>query len=648
MERPTGTWLQLLVIEGLYLRSGQAPKKSDLSLLGASAWLAIVLIAAKAVTWDKPWFGHFFGRSLGLLMSSWTDVLFALVCGVIGAATVFTLRNFPRAAAITRGFFLGFLALCTLYGVGAIGLFRYFNRPITFELFAMIGNASAVRSSIFDRLGVGMAFALVLIPGVFLIITIRSRRWPGLTSGLFVFAFVWMIVGCVLQRNFWKEQQLTHLWLSPHYEILRTTFLRLKGGQRPSFPKDFPPEYVDEFRNFGARGLTSSSFFELPAGMTRPKNVIIIVLESIGTKYLQEAMPRFEAEAQNALVFDNIYAHASFTYCSFRTLNFSIYPGLPWHYAALGDARALPGTLAAKMRARGARTAYINNGNLYWEDEHWLLEKSAAFDSLDDYSTVGCPPLSSWGTDDRCVFDRLLRWIDEKPNESFFAICWTDQTHDPYPLSPGVTPIDFFAGKPAPAFAKDLSAYLNVVHETDRHLGEMFDALRARGLADDTLVVVTGDHGEAFADPHEQRGHAWSVFEEETHVPLMFWNPRLFPNGSRASIIGGHVDVNPTIVDLLGIEPDAEWQGYSLFDPAKPNRAFFMAIAGGDIFGVRDGDWKYIYDVTSARESLFNLASDPTEQHDVRTSEPERAKNLRQRVAAWVTFEDAFLWGKEN
>ncbi len=648
MRRERRELVALLVIEGLYLESENARKKTGVSLLGAGAWLAFLLIAAKAATWDKPWIGHFFERSLGLLMSSWTDVLFALVCGAIGASTVFFLRTLPRPAAIARGIFLGFFALCALYGVGAIGLFHYFNRPITFELFAMIGNASAVRSSIFDRLGIGMALALLFVPIVYLIIAIRSQRWPRLTRGLLVFAIVWWLAGYVLQKNSWKEQQLTHLWLSPHFELLRTTALRLKGGQRPSFPKDFPPVYADEFRTFEARGLTSSSFFELPAGIARPKNVIIIVLESVGTKYLQEAMPRFKAEAQNALLFDNIYAHASFTYCSFRTLNFSIYPGLPWHYAALGDARALPGTLAAKMRARGARTAYINNGNLYWEDEHWLLEKTAAFDSLDDYSTVGCPPLSSWGTEDRCVFDRLLRWIDEKPNESFFAICWTDQTHDPYPLSPGVTPLDFFAGKPAPPLAKDLSAYLNVVHETDRHLGEMFDALRARGLADDTLVVITGDHGEAFADPHEQRGHAWSVFEEETHVPLMFWNPQLFPDGSRAPIIGGHVDVNPTIVDLLGIEPDAQWQGHSLFDPAKPNRAFFMAIAGGDIFGVREGDWKYIYDVTSARESLFNLASDPTEQHDVLANETERAKNLRQRVAAWVTFEDAFLWGKEN
>ena len=60
--------------------------------------------------------------------------------------------------------------------------------------------------------------------------------------------------------------------------------------------------------------------------------------------------------------------------------------------------------------------------------------------------------------------------------------------------------------------------------------------------------------------------------------------------------------------------PHPEWQGHSLFDPARPDRAFLMAIAGGDVFGVRDGRWKYIYDVTSAEESLFDLSADPAEQ----------------------------------
>jgi phosphoglycerol transferase MdoB-like AlkP superfamily enzyme len=513
----------------------------------------------------------------------------------------------------------------------------------------LIGNAAAVRSSITQRLTIALSLALVLAPAAFVFVAIWRRRTPR----LLIFAAAWAAAGCLLQRNFWHEEQLTNIWRSPHFELLRTAAVHVVGGQRPAFPKDFPPEYVDEFRTFGARGATAN-FFQPAAGVARPRNVIIVVLESVGAKYLKlygsnlDVMPRLEAEAQHALVFDNMYAHASFTYCSFRTINFSLYPGLPWHYALQAKERPFPASLAAKMRERGSRTAYINNGDLYWEDQRWLLDTSKAFDRIVDFYTIGCPPLSSWGTEDRCGFETLVRWIDEAPNEPFFAICWTDQTHDPYPLAPSVTPIDFFPNQPPRQYAKDLSAYLNVIRETDRQLGRLFDALRERGVADDTLVVVTGDHGEAFADPHDQRGHAWSVYEEEVHVPLVLWNPRLFSSGERLPTIGGHVDLNATITDLLGMPPDPSWQGQSLFDPQKPNRAFFMAIAGGDVFGVRDDDWKYFYDVTSGQESLFNLRTDPREQQNVVAQEAERARELRQRVAAWVTFEDAFLWGREN
>jgi arylsulfatase A-like enzyme len=128
----------------------------------------------------------------------------------------------------------------------------------------------------------------------------------------------------------------------------------------------------------------------------------------------------------------------------------------------------------------------------------------------------------------------------------------------------------------------------------------------------------------------------------------MIWNPQFFPEGVRSPAIGGHVDLNPTLADILQIPPEKEWQGHSLFDPARPNRAFFMAIAAGDVFGVREGEWKYMFDVTSGQESLFQLSRDPDEQQNVVANEPERAKRLRERLAAWVTFEEAFLWGKKD
>ena len=170
--------------------------------------------------------------------------------------------------------------------------------------------------------------------------------------------------------------------LSPHFELLRTTAARLIGGRRPAFPKDFPAEYTNEFRTFRARGITELRHFALAAGIAVRATSSIIVLESVGTKYLhlyghaEELTPNITAAAANALVFDNIYAHASFTYASFRPINFSVYPGLPWHYALLPGGRPVPGTLAAALTraARGRHT--LTSGDLDWGDQRGLLKRA--------------------------------------------------------------------------------------------------------------------------------------------------------------------------------------------------------------------------------------------------------------------------------
>src|SRR5829696_897188 len=116
-------------------RSDQALKESHraLSLLRASCWLALFLVAAKAATWTERKFPGLAKRLLELVMSTWTDVLFALICGLIATLTVRTLVKWKRSALVVRVVFLGCFTVCAAYAVVAVGLFRYFNRPATFE-----------------------------------------------------------------------------------------------------------------------------------------------------------------------------------------------------------------------------------------------------------------------------------------------------------------------------------------------------------------------------------------------------------------------------------------------------------------------------------------------------------------------------------
>ena len=157
-----------------------------------------------------------------------------------------------------------------------------------------------------------------------------------------------------------------------------------------------------------------------------------------------------------------------------------------------------PPSLASLMRARGAQAVYLHNGDLDWGEERWLLQQDGYTDA-EGFADLGCPRLTSWGTEDRCLIDRLIRWIDERRGQPFVAVCWTDQTHDPYRLGLGVRLVDFFHGKPPANLPDDSSRYLNVLHETDHQLARLFAALRERGIADDMVVAVTGDHGESFS-----------------------------------------------------------------------------------------------------------------------------------------------------
>ncbi|MEA3186614.1 MAG: hypothetical protein QOD99_444 [Chthoniobacter sp.] len=611
-------------------------------------WLALVMVGAKAAMLGVP-------RScewlLVLTRVSAQDLIFALLFGAAGEIAVRSAERRPILARILRTLFLVLGVLCAISSIVAIGVFDYFDRPLTYDLLRLVRHVGAVRSSIGSQFTWPIAIALAVVPLGFYALVHRFHHSSIRLPWVFAAAVLWIGIGwsSFAERIPLRSEQLR---LNPQTELIRSSVSALRGPRKVTFPADFPREDMEEFQPFARRNAKPAGFSFSP-GIPRPRNVIVIILESVGTKYLSlygskyDTTPHLIEEAAHAAVFENIYAHAPYTYCSFTALNFSIYPGLPWRYAPWAG-RPCPPPLASARNEQRWRTAYLHNGDLDWAAERWLLEQSASYETMRGFQEMGCTPLTSWGGEDRCLFDNLIHWIEKKPNEPFLAFCWTDQTHDPYHLAPGFVPIDFFHGNPPAQLAQDLSRYLNVIHETDRNLGRLFDLLRARGLADDTLVVITGDHGEAFRDPHGQRGHSFTIYEEDIHVPMIFWNPRLFPQGQRLATIGAHVDMNPTIADLLGIEPRPEWQGRSLFDPARPPRAFFLTNISDYLFGLREQNWKYIYDATGGREMLFDLANDAQEQHNTAASDPDRCRRMLQRIAAWVTFEEGFLQEKPD
>jgi lipoteichoic acid synthase len=188
---------------------------------------------------------------------------------------------------------------------------------------------------------------------------------------------------------------------------------------------------------------------------------------------------------------------------------------------------------------------------------------------------------------------------------------------------------------------KLFNRYLNALHHSDQALGRLLDHLEAQGLADSTLVVVVGDHGEAFGR-HNQSGHGSNIYEENMHVPLMFIQPQLF-EGEEDFTLGGIKDIGPTIMQILDLPAPAGWQGESLFDKDRHNRVYFFAPWSGFLFGYREDQYKFIYDATNNTTEIYDLAQDPYEITNLAGQLPDRVSAGHLHLAAWGQYHNKFM-----
>ena len=267
----------------------------------------------------------------------------------------------------------------------------------------------------------------------------------------------------------------------------------------------FDPADLADFEPLGTRAAARAPAIKPGAP---PLNVILIVLESVGARWMSlyskvydNTTPSLAAESAHALVFDSFYAHIGRSSNSLVAMLLSSYPRLDFRDTT-DEYPHLPGTsLASVFEQRGYRTTFVTPSDLSWAGWSMFLDGRGFHDILDDHQLECTPPLSSWGVEDRCMVDKILSLVEQEPARPFFIMGWTQQTHHPYEPTPGVPLLDLVREKLSDEY--DLNRYLNVLHETDRHLGRLFDGLRRTGLDQRTLVVLVGDHGQAFGYPHE-------------------------------------------------------------------------------------------------------------------------------------------------
>ena len=163
---------------------------------------------------------------------------------------------------------------------------------------------------------------------------------------------------------------------------------------------------------------------------------------------------------------------------------------------------------------------------------------------------------------------------------------------------------------------------------TDEVVGRLFQRLRSMGVWEQSLILVTSDHGEGLLD-HEELQHGNSLFDEQLHVPLIVRLPDGRRSGLRHSGQVRSVDVVPTVLDWIGLPAPRAAAGRSLLpllDRDEPLPAFAEALTKPkrerNLKMVDDGRWKLVRNVQTGRELLFDLEEDPEELRDLVSAAP--------------------------
>ncbi|MDQ7027518.1 MAG: sulfatase [Anaerolineae bacterium] len=223
-----------------------------------------------------------------------------------------------------------------------------------------------------------------------------------------------------------------------------------------------------------------------------------------------------------------------------------------------------------------------------------------------------------------------------------------------------------------------MNAYYDaeIAHQ-DAHLGRLFDYLKQSGALDNTLVIIAADHGEGHGD-HGFQGHSFVVFQELVHVPLLIHYPERFPKNKHITRNVSTRRLFHTILDITGItpplaedDPNAAVQDLSLITALNGRPDSERGIAYAEAFpplnlvnvverrspnllanlhltkirrGVYDGDHKLAI-VGDRVESLFNVASDPSEERDVAATNPMVVESLQQKLQHFVSEAQAQRFG---
>ena len=370
--------------------------------------------------------------------------------------------------------------------------------------------------------------------------------------------------------------------------------------------------------SFSGWASEKSATSHLAAAQPGAPNIVVIVVDTLradhlsGYGYPRPTSPNIDRIAQQGVLFQNAFSASSWTlpsHASLLTGRFAYEHGATDVKPPAG--RALDSrypTLPEFLAAHGYRTGAFSANYVYFSKDLGLGRGFLHFEdyfhsAFDGFSRtlygressrlvlshdrvrrllirLGFPSVdelqpnskTSWFVRKRAskVNSEALAWIDRNPNRPFFVFMNYFDTHRPYGTPPGY-PRKFLHMSTHEAYVNEVTSsapnaktdlYDESVAYVDDQVGNFFTALKRRSLDQNTLIVITSDHGDLLGE-HGLMGHRTTLYFPLIHIPLILWQPGRIPAGVRIQTPVSNVSLATTVADDLGMAGASEFPGPS-------------------------------------------------------------------------------------
>ena len=367
-------------------------------------------------------------------------------------------------------------------------------------------------------------------------------------------------------------------------------------------------------------------------GPVQARNVILVMIDTLRADHVPPyGRTRVQAKvldllAERGATFERFSAVEDWTKPSCATMLTGLYPNTHQTQTDTGSLPSSVRMVTEELKEQGFKTgAFIANG--YVSDKFGFKR---GWDQYTNYIREGKPTIA-----ERVLGDAAA-WIEANKGERFYAYVHTIDPHVPY--SPPREFLELYDDQPydGPIEARKthqqvedikkkkmsvterdkqrlLALYDGEISYHDGHLGSFLKKLDELGILDDTLVIVTSDHGEEFWD-HGSVGHGHSIYQELIHVPFFLMWKNVIPAGVRIGENHDHTCIVPTMFEALGLQPPGYLEGLSVLGQAMgrqevgPSAGF--STHQGDRMAVWSGRHKFQLS-GAVRGPLFDLVEAP-------------------------------------